>query len=584
MILRCLVGLLFLIFNIFPFHSFSQVNYNSLNFNVQDNCESDQISNRYCLLDQRFTINGINSLVLTGDSKFNIKKESSLFTVVKKVVIPKFLKGKTISISTKVLNNSLGRLSLKAMRLDHEENFFDEKIIFVDQNTKLSELKITFPLRNVGMLNIAINFVGILDGEQSVIIEDLEIKIDGKSLRNIEPKAKNDQKYFASFTKDEIKALDTSSLLISLGSEHRLLHSKIIGLGEAAHGSKSISELRYSFLKELIERNITDLILLEVPTDMGLILEAYAQGYLCDTTSLVRQYSKILYQGESLIAFLKWVRQHNLTTTSKVHVFGIDNNTNLDNEIMLMDLHRELLGDVKALPYLRLLNKRDLNAAKELAIKDSILTKTYGQFFFKNYLLTLSERSVYSFDDIFIERDKMMFNRVLKIDSLFNQMDNSLVILTHSNHLRKKPVLDYDREIMLGGYLANYYKNQFYNLNFTFGSGQFLQDSSKNRAFWAVETLTELPPESFEFFAFNSKNNFLFYATEDVESAIVPSLSIKRNTQYLNHFYITNPKKNFDGFIFLRNSKVRDDFEPNAFRYLFNLFQNKSKIYRDLLK
>ncbi|WP_037534248.1 hypothetical protein [Sphingobacterium thalpophilum] len=129
-----------------------------------------------------------------------------------------------------------------------------------------------------------------------------------------------------------------------------------------------------------------------------------------------------------------------------------------------MDLHRELLGDTQALPYLRLLYKRDLSGTKWLALKDSILQKKVDQTFFNHYLLSLSEKTINSFDDIFIERDKRMFNRVVRIDSIFNQNNKKIVILAHSIHLKKKPVLEYDKVTMLGGYLEDYYKNQFYNL------------------------------------------------------------------------------------------------------------------------
>ncbi|MEZ0452784.1 erythromycin esterase family protein [Sphingobacterium thalpophilum] len=567
-----------LLLSIYGFSAGAQIDQENISrFQVDNGREINETYHKFCILEKK-TDGKKNKLIIVQDKRYKFNKEVSKLTIIKKIFIPSLTRSDTLCVSTNIKNNTSGILTLKIQKLDANENLIEERIETFGQGEE--DTKLIFSHKGTGMLNICVDFQGVIREDQSISIDDIELEINNKNLSQLFPH------YMIPPTLDNnlVLPLNAHTLLSSFNKkEHPLFRAKIIALGESTHGSKSISDLRYSFVKELIIQNKSNVVLLEMPVNIGFIFEAYVQSYFSDTTKLVQQYANLSYDGESLISFSKWLRNYNKSSTSKVHLFGIDNNINAGDEIPLMDIHKEILGEHRALPYLRLLNKRELSTQRSLAIEDNILQKKMGNMGFKIYLSVLEQKQVYSHQDRFFERDRQMFQRVRQIDSLFNPKNRSIIILAHSAHLKKNLSYECKPEKMLGYYLYDYYRGRFYNMTFTFGSGTYLQDDL-GAGQWVVDSLNYRPVRSFEYYAFETKKDLIFYPTDKMVNMLIPILKINRNGKSRSNFELCSPKRNFNAFVFLRRSQVSKNYDAQAAYYSLKLFTQKASYYKILLQ
>src|SRR5690606_35988676 len=139
----------------------------------------------------------------------------------------------------------------------------------------------------------------------------------------------------------------------------------------------------------------------------------------------------ITKEGGPLGEFLHWLKKHNETNTEKVHIFGIDNKSEVT--LPLSDFHLALLGPEKAKPYLKALlspgykdtiNERNNRFEEVKALLDKKL--------YCHYESVLNARAPKDRNDWLSDRDSLMFRRTLFLDSLFNDPDGKIVILAHS--------------------------------------------------------------------------------------------------------------------------------------------------------
>lgn len=99
---------------------------------------------------------------------------------------------------------------------------------------------------------------------------------------------------------------------------------RIIGLGESIHGSWTIQKHAFEHIKYLIEKESCKLVMLEIPFELGLVLNDYVQNDIdYDIKSKMFMFS---YDSQLFYELLCWIKTFNAGNTNKVRVVGIDTN------------------------------------------------------------------------------------------------------------------------------------------------------------------------------------------------------------------------------------------------------------------
>lgn len=519
-------------------------------------------------------------LQLTADNRPGFSQRNMEFMLTKNIILPA-IHHQNINISLNIRNSSSHSVSLKVLGIDKNENIVFTKTSEVSQAASWKKATVFASSEKLKAINVYIEYKGDTDTSQIVCLKDLDIALDGKSVS--EMYVSNASNGEATLSPLYILPLKTADSMHLLDDIEALKSKKIIGLGECAHGSGSVSDARYLFLKNLVSRHNCKLILLEKSFDISLIFDLYVQGLMPKSTETMKGYLHLFMDAEPLMQFLDWLREYNIGKEKKVHIWGIDNGSAGTPPVALMDWHLELLGKEKATPYLEKLWKNEFHKVAKMVKKDDSLRLLLGGQNYAYYMYILSDNFSKDRDEWFSGRDSNMARRVVFLDSTFTSPLEKTAILAHSGHLQRINQVGDQSYTMLGALLADKYDTAYYAINFTFGSGKFNQDSCSTQVRLIEDSLTAVPGNSFEYAALKTNQAFFFYPTVHLDDNIISTLGIFRMTQGKNHFKFANLKRRFDGCVFLRRSEPFMNVERVPLGYGMGFFAERRRTLRLLV-
>jgi erythromycin esterase len=102
--------------------------------------------------------------------------------------------------------------------------------------------------------------------------------------------------------------------------------AKIIGLGEATHGTREFFTTKHRLLEYLVQKQGFGVFALEANWASSFALNQYVQGGAGDAKALLRQYAKIMWawRTEEVLALIEWMRRYNQSAKQKVVFSGFD--------------------------------------------------------------------------------------------------------------------------------------------------------------------------------------------------------------------------------------------------------------------
>src|SRR5690606_22262198 len=100
--------------------------------------------------------------------------------------------------------------------------------------------------------------------------------------------------------------------------------ARVIGLGEATHGTAELVSSRSTLTFELIRRGDMRLVLFEFDAILGTAIDDYVMGGDVDLEKAVASLGFWITDTYELLRFFQDLRAHNATTSNKVHVWGVD--------------------------------------------------------------------------------------------------------------------------------------------------------------------------------------------------------------------------------------------------------------------
>lgn len=289
-----------------------------------------------------------------------------------------------------------------------------------------------------------------------------------------------------------ISANQNSSLITHKEFNLILDEKKIIGLGEATHGTKDFFDFKTQMIKHLVLNHNFKNIVVEADFIGTQEMNNYILNNEGDLINgLIKMGMGILFTKE-FIEMIEWLKNYNLNqpTEKKVSIFGCD-----------VQYHH--LSVIKIKEYLYSLEKLNVNLKKDLDKLENLLNnqsttesnKKYSkkaidrtllelntifndinnntnEFKINKYYLTILEQSVeYNFKKggykKAVIRDKFMADNSIWI---YNKQQSKVILWAHNSHIAKKS--DQTRITPMGNYLVKRLNNNYYSIGFGFNEGQ----------------------------------------------------------------------------------------------------------------
>lgn len=534
-------------------------------------------------IDSTESIDGKNPLKITSSPINRGSKERS-FNFSRTIVLPQYKKGDicSVSINSKSENFTDWRFYVKGLDENEQTVSFDS--LFIENKTwKVHSM--SFPLFKEKAVRIMIRFSDKTSkNDQNAWIDKIKIFING---RNINEDNLNYISNETSLTLNEKKIINLSCSNNVVSKIPDIRNKKIIGLGECTHGSIEIKNACYQFIRALVSEQDCNIIILERAPDMCLKWDLFINGI--DTEELeneIKQELGCIFDDSVLfLDFLKWLRNYNKLSKTKVRIFGV--NTLANPKLFLFDYFRLILHDTYSLPYLRLLQDNKYNEISKLISSDPniqlIMNKTdirYLKFLLKEF--DISSTIFASKND---DREINMWRRMDEILRLYSKPFGKAVLYAHSSHTNNESdfFYDVDRKPSLGNFISQKYKNDYFSIGFQVGNGEYTQDESSFYSKTIKDKLQTPYITSFEYSALRTKIPYFYYPTTQLPNDISSIRAVGRERKKTNQFFFCSLKNRFHGLVFIENSTELNKIEQYPFFYTNGFMQIKNAKQKKLL-
>ncbi len=488
-----------------------------------------------------------------------------------------------IRLRLKAKNNSNSNLVFSVAGFDKSQQLILSKEKSLRRTEEWSTIELEIGSVGLKAIEIEIRYEGNTDLQQEIYLAEIELNNERGDFQKfvlVPPKKSLPDLNISHAVQIRDRQTFTVDNLPGITNE-----LQIIGLGECSHGSLSITEQRFEVLKQFIQQRKCSFVLLELPFDDTMLYDLFVQGDINDTT-LVKDYldNKIFAAASSYFRLFEWIRNFNLQSKRKVHLVGLDNSISLPS-YALMDIFSNLLPPNQTEVLLKEVGQGNLLKVHTFLSNSKTLFEGLGNETYDLFVHVLGNNSLSKpNENFYFNRDVDMFKRVSNLYSQFYKSDELWVVLAHSKHLQKNDLFRKGEYInTLGSLLHKTKSERYYAIDFSFGTGSFVQDSCSRNAV-TIDSISELSPNSFSFNALKIPYERFLYPTSQIKDNIFLSLSIGRYSFKRANFEFTSFKKNFDAIFFIRKSVAFRDFVRYPSIGNITFFVNKERQYYKYLK
>lgn len=299
------------------------------------------------------------------------------------------------------------------------------------------------------------------------------------------------------------------------------LSSKIIGIGESAHGVKQFASFRASFAKEMIKKKQLKLILIETSYADALKLNEYIHGN--DSIKInqanLTNFVYGIWATDDFLNLIEWLKAYNKTVHHEeaISVFGIDSQYAI-HAVEFLERYQ------KKYPQINFFSKEEkelllkLKPAANFNIKrlsdeeQQLATNIYDRYTNKDFLSQIPETEIYfllknvaysiayqkaSVLNFLNMRDEHMAAFVEALSDAY-LVDKSALLWAHNGHLIKSRTMV--RKTM-GYFLNRSFKSDYSLIMLDFNKGNYLDANTREARH--VDAL----PENLSFFGWHSEDS-----------------------------------------------------------------------------
>ncbi|MCD8413682.1 erythromycin esterase family protein [Tenacibaculum finnmarkense] len=408
---------------------------------------------------------------------------------------------------------------------------------------------------------IALNI--LMQGKGKAWFDNLELKINGEKINDILFfKDTEEEIQMKEALKKYVHPLNIKNLKpISDFISTQKNNIRIIGLGEATHGTKEVYEYKAEIIKSLIKNNGVRKIALEARYANVKNLNTYVLSGKGNLKKVISEIGFWLYNTVEFKDLLIWLKEYNKKTNDKVSIIGIDSQP---RGISLKRLTKKLKEKAFYSKLLGKLNNDSTKVAKKITISNALFQKLLKSNQSIDILMNARELSQSYFLEQYVGslkynrfRDSLM---ALNIKHLEKKLPSNekIIYWAHDKHIQKKSG-------WAGDFLNKKFKDSYVNVGFLLGKGKYNAINIESRKLNSDNYLTSVNCNSLENFmrTYNDRDLILNYNSASknpyLKNNLFNKYVVKRSigagaTNYQFSNLSNNKENSFDLLIYIENS------------------------------
>jgi erythromycin esterase len=503
-------------------------------------------------------------------------------SIVVDTIATKFLKNKTIKLVAwvKVDTNEIRRASMQ-IYLTGNKNFDSTSFSLIKLDKEKGEYRLESEAPLDSMQKVKRIVVGFtFTGAKKVWFDDLKIFIDGIQLKDgLTPKDTMPLLTPPQYNSlnNRISVLDTHNLSTNFKDLEKALSpftkAKIIGLGEATHGTREFNQIRHRIIQYLVQNEAYDYIVFEGGVFEINRLNDFIQNPNTkeDLKSLMGAWYGV-WNTTEVYELIQWAKNYNKISPLKIKFIGMDVTKNSEIALKQLDDWAIKSKDTNAVS---LVNQFKLLAKKEqYYLMDSLLNKIserykkekqtdenawqeiefnalkqYGQYY------DLSPRRF----PVLVERfrDSCMAANLMWYKNQHPQ--SKFIIWAHNGHITKG-------KTAAGNHLSKKFGKDYIGIAQTTASGSYtgFTGSSVDSKWYKSDLVAPYNGTWENVFTSLKHDNFLLFLNEKEKKEFTPYPFLSRDigsliTEYqFSRFY--DLINDFDAVIFLKQTTASENF------------------------
>ena len=470
----------------------------------------------------------------------------------------------TASIRYKTLNCERAYITLNSIGAG--EQILKSDTIELPLTEEWKEVSKKVKIKDAYLLNVFIEAVGSELAFNNIQVNAFKLEANGTQLKNeTAPKSDN-------------TTLKKSNVMVLNGVDYGKIpsmQSRIMGIGETVHGSKTLGRMAFDIIKERIIKQGCNLVLHEYPLEYSFYVNRYIKNDPRFKLQDIERYMEGNLSSEHTIDFIKWLRAYNSAHNNRVSFWGIDiESLDIASSVDLSEFVKTLCSK-RETPETDSIVKRLLNW--ETNEDDSLqLTKADGAV---GKWLTADDRQILKLClqlnkersetyERLTNRDETMARTAFALIDILASNGAKATIYGHFIHLNYLVGGDMKE---LNNYSAGHrmkakYKDDYQAIALCTYEGKTL-NCLTDKIIGAAQ-LVKAPEGSIENTLQSMGHNMAYLPTERLNNTDVLTMRVLGNTNDNYQFFYFVPKARVDGILFVSRSQPVEKSQEVLNRYL----------------
>ena len=470
----------------------------------------------------------------------------------------------TASIRYKTLNCERAYITFNSIGAG--EQVLKSDTIELPLTEEWKEVSKKVKIKDAYLLNIFIEAVGSELAFNNIRVSTFKLEANGAQLKNeTAPKSDN-----TTLKKSDVMVLNG----VDFGKIPSM-QSRIMGIGETVHGSRTLGGMAFDIIKERIIKQGCNLVLHEYPLECSFYVNRYIKNDPRFKLQDIERYMEGSLSSEHTIDFIKWLRAYNSAHNNCVSFWGIDiESLNIASSVDLSEFVKTLCSK-RETPETDSIVKRLLNW--ETNEDDSLqLTKADGavgkwltaeERQILKLCLQLNKESSETYERL-TNRDETMAKTAFALIDTLASNGAKATIYGHFMHLNYLVGGDMKE---LNNYTAGHrmkakYKDDYQAIALCTYEGRTL-NCLTDKSIGAAQ-LVKAPEGSIENTLQSMGHNMAYLPTERLNNTDVLTMRVLGNTNDNYQFFYFVPKARVEGILFVSRSQPVEKSQEVLNRYL----------------
>lgn len=470
----------------------------------------------------------------------------------------------TASIRYKTLNCERAYITLNSIGAG--EQILKSDTIELPLTEEWKEVSKKIKIKDAYLLNVFIEAIGSELAFNNIRVSAFKLEANGAQLKN-ETAPKSDNTTLKKSDAITLNGVDFGKI--------PSMQSRIMGIGETVHGSKTLGRMAFDIIKERIIKQGCNLVLHEYPLEYSFYINRYVKNDPRFKLQDIERYMEGNLSSEHTIDFIKWLRAYNSAHNNRVSFWGIDiESLDIASSVDLSEFVKTLCSK-RETPETDSIVKRLLNwetnedDSLQLTRADGAVGKwlTADERQILKLCLQLNKESSETYERL-TNRDETMAKTAFALIDILASNGAKATIYGHFMHLNYLVGGDMKE---LNNYSAGHrmkakYKDDYQAIALCTYEGRTL-NCLTDKSIGAAQ-LVKAPEGSVEHVLQSMGHNMAYLPTGRLNYADVLTMRVLGNTNDRYQFFYFVPKARVDGILFVSRSQPVEKSQEVLNRYL----------------